>query len=85
MEVRVIFSTSIVIIMNELQANAFRNAHRIYVSGPDIPDAVGSFEQLSSSYSLPSYITKNVTAMGYQEPTPIQMQAIPLMLHVSVK
>ena len=54
------------------------------MSGPDIPDAVGSFEQLSISYSLPRYITKNVAAMGYQEPTPIQMQAIPLLLHVSL-
>jgi hypothetical protein len=54
------------------------------VSGPDVPDAVGSFDDLSSSpYSLPRYILKNVAAMGYQEPTPIQMQAIPLMLHVS--
>ena len=54
------------------------------MSGPDIPDAVGSFDQLSSSpYSLPRYILRNVAAMGYWEPTPIQMQAIPLMLHVS--
>ena len=30
------------------QANAFRNSHRIYVSGADIPDAVGSFEELAS-------------------------------------
>ena len=66
------------------QANAFRNSHRIYVSGPDVPDAVESFEKLSSAYSLPHYIIKNVTSMDYQEPTPIQMQAIPLMLRVSL-
>ena len=54
------------------------------MSGPDVPDAIGSFEQLSSSYSLPHYVVKNVETMGYREPTPIQMQAIPLMLHVSL-
>ena len=26
---------------------------------------------------------ENVTKRGYQQPTPIQMQAIPLMIHVS--
>lgn len=66
-----------------LQVNAFRNANRIYVSGPDIPDAVESFEQLFSSYSLPSYLARNVAAVGYTSPTPIQMQAVPLLLQVS--
>jgi len=55
------------------------------VSGSDIPDAVENFQVLSSSYSLPPYILKNVVAMGYSEPTPIQMQAIPLMLQVPPK
>lgn len=67
-----------------MQANAFRNSHRIYVSGPDIPDAVESFEKLFSVYTFPSYITKNVPSVGYLEPTPIQMQAIPLILQVCV-
>ena len=65
-----------------MQANAFRNSHRIYVSGPDIPDAVESFKQLFSSYTLPSYMARNVTSVGYLEPTPIQMQALPLLLQV---
>ena len=52
------------------------------MSGSDVPDAVGSFQDLCSSYSLPQYIMKNIVAMGYAEPTPIQMQAIPLMLQV---
>ena len=64
------------------QVNAFRNAHRIYVSGPDVPEAVESFEQLFSIYTLPSYLTKNVAVVGYSSPTPIQMQAIPLLLQV---
>lgn len=65
------------------QANAFRNAHKIYVSGADVPDAVGTFSDLYEHYSLPSYLQRNITAAGYLQPTPVQMQAIPLMLHVS--
>lgn len=66
------------------QANAFRNTHKIYVSGSDVPDAVSSFEQLYENYNFPSFLKRSVTAAGYLTPTPIQMQAIPLMLHVSV-
>ncbi len=65
-----------------MQANAFRNSHQIYVSGSDVPDPVENFDLLSSTYTLPSYLLKNVVSMGYAEPTPIQMQAIPLMLQV---
>ena len=66
-----------------LQANAFRNAHKIYVNGSDVPDAVASFVDLYEHYNLPSYLRRNVASTGYLQPTPIQMQAIPLMLHVS--
>ena len=65
------------------QANALRNAHKIYVSGADIPDAVASFDDLYKHYLLPSYLQRNITTAGYLTPTPIQMQTIPLMLHVS--
>ena len=34
-------------------------------------------------YRLAPYMIENVTKRGYQQPTPIQMQAIPLMIHVS--
>ena len=35
-------------------------------------------------YRLAPYMIENVTKRGYQQPTPIQMQAIPLMIHVSI-
>ena len=66
-----------------LQANAFRNAHKIYVNGSDVPDAVASFADLYEHYNLPSYLRRNIASAGYLKPTPIQMQATPLMLHVS--
>lgn len=34
-------------------------------------------------YKLASYMIENVTKRGYHKPTPIQMQAVPLMIHVS--
>lgn len=34
-------------------------------------------------YNLPSYLIKNVTERGYHHPTAVQMQAIPVMMHVS--
>ena len=34
-------------------------------------------------YSVPSYLLKNISDLGYNEPTPVQMQTIPLLLHVS--
>lgn len=34
-------------------------------------------------YNLPSYLIKNVSERGYHHPTAVQMQAIPVMMHVS--
>ena len=62
--------------------NAFRNAHEIHVLGPDTPDVVDSFEWPAKRYRLLPVVMKNVQTAGYPMPTPIQMQAIPLMLQV---
>ncbi|CAH2221316.1 probable ATP-dependent RNA helicase DDX52 [Pelobates cultripes] len=61
--------------------NHFRNAHKIYVQGTDIPEPVATFEQLHEEYKIDPRIMQNVKNAGFQTPTPIQMQAIPLMLH----
>jgi ATP-dependent RNA helicase DDX52/ROK1 len=63
------------------QANAFRNENHIYVKGADVPEPIASFQQLQDLYSVRLYMLKNVIESGYLEPTPIQMQAIPLMMH----
>ena len=55
------------------------------MSGSDIPDAVASFDELYERYSIPPFLKRNIATAGYLQPTPIQMQAIPLMLHVSVE
>ena len=63
------------------EANAFRNAHRIYVSGFDIPDPLENFQQLRDVHNVKPYLMENISSANYTEPTPIQMQAIPLMLN----
>lgn len=59
--------------------------HRITVVGDNPPPPLESFEQLQLEYKLSRIIVKNLLASGFELPTPIQMQAIPAMLQVSVK
>ena len=69
--------------LHQENVNRFRNIHRIHVSGNDIPDPVDSWEKLlGEKYCLAERLLNVITAKdyGYDNPTPIQMQAIPLML-----
>ena len=68
----------------KLQMNHVRNLHRIHVYGSDMPEPCGSFDKLSTDYKLHSRIIENIKSVGYVTPTPIQIQAIPVMLHVSI-
>ncbi|EDO37347.1 predicted protein, partial [Nematostella vectensis] len=61
--------------------NLFRHEQHIYVKGADVPDPVETFSQLIERYGFPDYIIHNVQERGYTTPTPIQMQATPLMAH----
>ncbi|OCT91941.1 hypothetical protein XELAEV_18014997mg [Xenopus laevis] len=61
--------------------NHFRNEHKIYVQGTDIPEPAATFQQLEQEYKILSKIMQNVKDAGFHTPTPIQMQAIPIMLH----
>ncbi|XP_067328118.1 probable ATP-dependent RNA helicase DDX52 [Anolis sagrei] len=63
------------------KVNRFRNKHKIYVQGTDLPDPVATFEQLGEEYKILPRIMQNLEAAGFQTPTPVQMQAIPAMLH----
>lgn len=64
------------------QINRFRNQHKINIQGTDLPDPIATFEQLQKEYKIHPKIMENIQAAGFQVPTPIQMQAIPVMLHV---
>ncbi|XP_043574843.1 probable ATP-dependent RNA helicase DDX52 [Chiloscyllium plagiosum] len=61
--------------------NQLRRKHRIHVDGTDIPEPVATFEQLLQEYNVHTKIIQNIQEAGFQSPTPIQMQAIPVMLH----
>lgn len=67
--------------MKKEQLNHVRNQNHIHVTGEDIPDPLETFAQLVADYKLREDILNNIMNMGYTTPTPIQMQAIPVMIH----
>ncbi|KAJ8347722.1 hypothetical protein SKAU_G00263110 [Synaphobranchus kaupii] len=67
--------------LHQEKINRIRHQNRINVHGTDIPDPVSTFEELQEEYRLDPRIVQNIRAAGFQTPTPIQMQAVPLMLH----
>ncbi|XP_042298292.1 probable ATP-dependent RNA helicase DDX52 [Sceloporus undulatus] len=66
---------------SQQKMNHFRNKHKIYIQGTDLPDPIATFEQLGEEYEIHPKVMRNIEAAGFQTPTPIQMQAIPVMLH----
>ncbi|XP_030637935.1 putative ATP-dependent RNA helicase DDX52 [Chanos chanos] len=67
--------------LHQEKINRVRHQNRINVHGTDIPDPLCTFEELQQEYQLNARIIENIKAAGFQAPTPIQMQAIPLMMH----
>ncbi|GAB1598038.1 probable ATP-dependent RNA helicase DDX52 [Argonauta hians] len=57
-----------------------RKKHKIHVHGLDAPPPITDFEQLKN-YSIRPRLLENVKKVEYTKPTPIQMQAIPAMMH----
>ncbi|KAG0253002.1 RNA-dependent ATPase rok1 [Mortierella polycephala] len=66
---------------NQEQLSLFRSHLKIRVYGTDIPNPFKSFEGLAKQYQLEPYLQRNILASGFKRPTPIQMQAIPIILH----
>ena len=64
-------------------ADAFRKLYRIKTSGTDVPAPVASFLDLESLQSLPEDVKSNLRTLEFKTPTPIQSQAVPIMLQVS--
>lgn len=63
------------------QASIVRNENSIRVYGDDCPFPFVSFIELGNRYKLKSFLRKNLAESGYTAPTPIQMQALPVILH----
>ncbi|KAK9835243.1 hypothetical protein WJX81_008300 [Elliptochloris bilobata] len=62
------------------EANVLRKQHRIRVLGADVPAPLEDFEELWGRKGLPKRLRRSVAACGFLDPTPIQRQAIPLLL-----
>ncbi|EXC16265.1 DEAD-box ATP-dependent RNA helicase 57 [Morus notabilis] len=58
----------------------FRKKHNIHVSGNNIPSPLGDFAELSSRFGCKAKLFRNLANLGFKEPTPIQRQAIPVLL-----
>lgn len=56
---------------------------KIKTVGDHVPDAISTFDTLQKKYSLNPVLMQNLSNSGYTVPTPIQTQAIPVMLQVS--
>ncbi|GJQ82801.1 hypothetical protein Trydic_g13504 [Trypoxylus dichotomus] len=63
--------------LHEERINQYRNENNISVVGRHIPEPIKCFNELST---ISSSLLDNVAKCGYTEPTPIQKQAIPIML-----
>ncbi|KAJ3005978.1 ATP-dependent RNA helicase dbp2 [Thoreauomyces humboldtii] len=61
---------------SESAVEAYRKHHQIAVIGTSIPKPIEAF----SEASFPSYVLKEVEAVGFKSPTPIQAQGWPMAL-----
>ncbi|XP_061659600.1 probable ATP-dependent RNA helicase DDX52 [Syngnathoides biaculeatus] len=66
--------------LHQEKVNSIRTCHRIHVHGSDAPDPMCTFEELESGHRLHPRVFQNLRDAGLSTPTPIQMQAIPLMM-----
>ncbi|GLT87314.1 hypothetical protein SLE2022_054030 [Rubroshorea leprosula] len=57
-----------------------RKKYNIHVCGNIVPAPLNEFSDLSSRYGCESYLLSNFAELGFKEPTPIQRQAIPVLL-----
>ncbi|XP_022145743.1 DEAD-box ATP-dependent RNA helicase 57 [Momordica charantia] len=58
----------------------FRKKYNIHVSGNNVPSPLQNFAELSTRFECDSYLIRNLVELGFKEPTPIQRQAIPVLL-----
>lgn len=59
----------------------FRKHHRIRVYGNDVPNPVLNFANLFEKFGIKKFLRTNIESAKFSEPSPIQMQAIPISLH----
>ncbi|KAI8339245.1 P-loop containing nucleoside triphosphate hydrolase protein [Chlamydoabsidia padenii] len=66
---------------NDKTIGQFRKDQRIRVYGTDVPGPFEQFSDLASApFTMPTKLLSNLTNNKYTTPTPIQMQAMPIIL-----
>jgi ATP-dependent RNA helicase DDX52/ROK1 len=65
--------------IEQINATELRRTFRINVTGDNPPAPIPSFQSLVN-FEAPKYLASDIEAFGYDVPTPIQMQAIPIIL-----
>ncbi|GFS26815.1 ATP-dependent RNA helicase DDX52, partial [Elysia marginata] len=63
------------------EISQLKNKYHIHAHGTDIPDPLGSFDELLARYKVQPELLRNIENQGYEEPTGIQRQAIPVMMN----
>ncbi|XP_055389876.1 DEAD box protein 52 homolog isoform X2 [Condylostylus longicornis] len=67
-------------LVKNTKLNDFRKKNKINVAGKRIPKAIQNFEALQVDYEVPKILIDNLNCCGFYVPTPVQMQATPVML-----
>ncbi|XP_065084624.1 probable ATP-dependent RNA helicase DDX52 [Ochlerotatus camptorhynchus] len=67
---------------NQYKVNRLRNLHQIKVKKgkKSVADPIEDFRQLAERFNVSNQLIKNIVECGYKAPTPVQMQAIPVLL-----
>jgi len=65
--------------LHQEKVNQFRNLHHIHVKGSDIPDPIESWDRFHDCYGVTQDVLQ-ILKDCYPTPTPVQMQAVSLML-----
>lgn len=65
---------------SEDEINAFRNRLQIKAKGSDVPNPAATFDEMDIFADLKPIIIGNIEESKWKDPTPIQMQAITVML-----
>nr|XP_012235584.1 PREDICTED: probable ATP-dependent RNA helicase DDX52 [Linepithema humile]XP_012235585.1 PREDICTED: probable ATP-dependent RNA helicase DDX52 [Linepithema humile] len=66
--------------LEQEKINHLRNMNHISVTGSHIPKLILEFDELKTNYQVSENLLSNMKNCGYIYPTPIQMQAMPIML-----
>ncbi|RKP12549.1 P-loop containing nucleoside triphosphate hydrolase protein [Piptocephalis cylindrospora] len=62
------------------QIKTYLKSKRIRTYGDDVPAPITSFPEMTTRYNAKPYLTKNLVQSAFTRPTPIQQQAIPIVL-----